>query len=635
MKLKIDDETNSVLKPLYTLGFRFESSSSNQAVTDCPFCGKIKHFYINRKTGLWDCKKCGLEGNIEQFLSYYARQFFEETEEKDYASLVRATGLPAKIFKYWSIGYNGKYFLLHNRCSKDRVNNITLFDSNGKFRKPLWGLPVQLYGKYKVRQRNPQIIWIAEGHKDCLTLSWLLRSSPKEYAVGVPGAETFKPEWVYLFRNKDVILCYDNDKPGQNGTRKAIGLLSNVVKSIKVLNWPKSKKDGYDITDYYKDLKKKYKFSSTILNKIKNLLKPSEDVEWIGEIKPEPIYEVMVRPLSDYEPEIMEFHWSGRIPYCAITLFYGLAGQNKSSVALYIAAITSKGLSWPDGYGKAPQGTILYIGCEDPVGSVIRPRFEAMGGDVNKLIILEGIKLEGEKEWLDLSKHLPAIEDYIKTVPDLKLIIIDPFNAFLGWSKNPWDDERIRRIVGPVHQLAERYKLAVIGILHANKNEKQNLVHRISGSAAWGNLARSLYVFGTDQNDAGRKFMSPTKMSYGLEEPTLAFRVVQKDSDDVNAITLDFEETPIQQTAEELFSRIKEGKQKPGPAPKSLDEAKEFLTEKLRKGMLPLSMIKSLAEMSNITLPTLYRAKKEMEIKTVKPKKGLYKRHLCWQKLSR
>lgn len=43
---------------------------TNQYVCDCPFCGKESHFYIDKTTQLWDCKKCGESGNIYKLLRY-------------------------------------------------------------------------------------------------------------------------------------------------------------------------------------------------------------------------------------------------------------------------------------------------------------------------------------------------------------------------------------------------------------------------------------------------------------------------------------------------------------------------------------------------------------------------------------
>ena len=41
----------------------------------CPYCNKNDHFYINRTTGLWDCKKCGEEGNIYKLLYTLGKTF--------------------------------------------------------------------------------------------------------------------------------------------------------------------------------------------------------------------------------------------------------------------------------------------------------------------------------------------------------------------------------------------------------------------------------------------------------------------------------------------------------------------------------------------------------------------------------
>lgn len=61
------------LKSLFSS--RIRKGGSNQYITDCPLCGKAKHFYISRKTQLWDCKKCGEEGNIVKLLSILDKLF--------------------------------------------------------------------------------------------------------------------------------------------------------------------------------------------------------------------------------------------------------------------------------------------------------------------------------------------------------------------------------------------------------------------------------------------------------------------------------------------------------------------------------------------------------------------------------
>ena len=90
-----------------------------------------------------------------------------------------------------------------------------------------------------------------------MALAWVLRFAKKPgVVVGVPGAGTFKKEWVSLFESRDVILCYDNDDAGSKGTRKAIRLLSGVVSRLREFQWEESDGDGRDIRDFVRTLRR-------------------------------------------------------------------------------------------------------------------------------------------------------------------------------------------------------------------------------------------------------------------------------------------------------------------------------------------------------------------------------------------
>lgn len=47
-----------------------KETRSNQYIATCPFCNKPQHFYINKITQRWDCKKCGESGNIYKLLKF-------------------------------------------------------------------------------------------------------------------------------------------------------------------------------------------------------------------------------------------------------------------------------------------------------------------------------------------------------------------------------------------------------------------------------------------------------------------------------------------------------------------------------------------------------------------------------------
>jgi DNA primase len=63
-------------------------------------------------------------------------------------------------------------------------------------------------------------VYLCEGAIDTLTLLGHGFS-----AVGIPGAKSFKPEWVEMFKNKKTILCLDNDAAGKAGEKRISALL--------------------------------------------------------------------------------------------------------------------------------------------------------------------------------------------------------------------------------------------------------------------------------------------------------------------------------------------------------------------------------------------------------------------------
>jgi DNA primase len=61
MKLISDDDLKDLL-------INPKPTRSGQYISDCPLCGKEQHFYISRKTQMWDCKKCHSYGSIYKLL---------------------------------------------------------------------------------------------------------------------------------------------------------------------------------------------------------------------------------------------------------------------------------------------------------------------------------------------------------------------------------------------------------------------------------------------------------------------------------------------------------------------------------------------------------------------------------------
>lgn len=103
------------------------------------------------------------------------------------------------------------------------------------------GGKITLYGYHKAKDFNT--ILITEGEKDCL-VAWS-HNIPAVTSTG--GAMSFQSEWIDLLKDKEIILCFDNDKAGGQGMAKVAKMFG--IKNIKVMFLPE--RTGIkDISDY-------------------------------------------------------------------------------------------------------------------------------------------------------------------------------------------------------------------------------------------------------------------------------------------------------------------------------------------------------------------------------------------------
>ena len=67
-----------------------DPSGTNQLKSDCPYCNKKGHFYINRTNYFWDCKKCKESGGIRKLLSHFnvLDQYLHKTLRLDKLTLL-------------------------------------------------------------------------------------------------------------------------------------------------------------------------------------------------------------------------------------------------------------------------------------------------------------------------------------------------------------------------------------------------------------------------------------------------------------------------------------------------------------------------------------------------------------------
>lgn len=245
-------------------------SGKTQVLGRCPFCGRDKHFYVNVNTKAWDCKACGKEGGYQKFLKKQAAWWCEHgmTFQKRKA-LAEKRGLSTKTLKEFKVGYNplsGAYIIPVFSESGNELSNLRIY-KRGRLHNS-YGSKASLFGLKSYD--DVKAIWLVEGEWDAMTMREILRREgvEREAVIAVPGANTFRPDWVHLFKNKRVHVIFDNDydKEDKNGTfrigagklgmNKVKQMLDGIARKIDFIHWPDKYEDGFDLNDFYAKKKK-------------------------------------------------------------------------------------------------------------------------------------------------------------------------------------------------------------------------------------------------------------------------------------------------------------------------------------------------------------------------------------------
>lgn len=249
--------------------------NGNQAVTDCPFCGKEGHFYYNEEY-LWDCKVCSESGNLYTFI----RLLHEKVCRYDYEHLNK--GLPRRVLENNHVKYNPlNHTYVLPVYKNDQMINLKKWNplSNEMRGTPSLSAPI-----YHWQEITEDTIWLCEGEWDKLAAEAIIGISNPITAIGVPGAGTFKREWAQLFRDKDLYILYDNDTAGQKGINRVIDILKDSPqkpRSLHYLDWPEELPEGYDLRDFYLEHgRKSFKMISDLLvpHTDKSAVKVTRDV---------------------------------------------------------------------------------------------------------------------------------------------------------------------------------------------------------------------------------------------------------------------------------------------------------------------------------------------------------------------
>ena len=231
---------------------------------------------------------------------------------------------------------------------------------------------------------------------------------------------------------------------------------------------------------------------------------------------------LVVKTLSEVQPEDVRWLWAARIPLGKLTVLDGDPGLGKSLVTLDLAARVSTGSPMPGETARGEPADVVLLTAEDGLADTVRRRLDAGVADVSRIHAIVGATEDelGVTFPLDLDALQAVVVKY-----NAKLTIIDPFMAFIDEGVNTRIDHDVRRLLAPLARLAEVTGTAVVVVRHLNKSAAGNAIYRGGGSIAFIGAARAGLLIARDPEDEQKRVLATTKMNLAKEPASLGFTI--------------------------------------------------------------------------------------------------------------
>jgi len=313
--------------------------------------------------------------------------------------------------------------------------------------------------------------------------------------------------------------------------------------------------------------------------------------------------------LSDVESKTVDWLWHKRIAYGKLSLLSGDPGLGKSLITLDLAGRITTGGNWPVDNSPCEKGSVIFLSAEDEVDDTIKPRLETIGADVSKVFAITSVKdFDRNNGVIDRSVSLKTdinnIEGIIKSIPDCRMVVIDPITAYMEGTDS-YKNSEVRTFLAPIKSLAEKTGIAVLLVSHLNKSTGHNAINRISGSGALPALCRAVYNVTKDEDDEDTRYFIPVKNNLGVDRGAFTYRIVSTDND---MPVVEWGESIIDLTADEAMGATH------GESKSAVDEAADFLEQELSHGSMRVIDLKEKAKQNDISPASLKRAKKLKKI---------------------
>jgi hypothetical protein len=333
------------------------------------------------------------------------------------------------------------------------------------------------------------------------------------------------------------------------------------------------------------------------------------------------------RLASSFKPRAIRWLWPDRFALGKLGLIGGLPDKGKGLISCDLFACVTADNPLPCGEGHAPQGDVIYFTAEDDIEDTVIPRLMAAGVNLDRVHIVQMARLSnGSTRTFNMVTDLPALKAKIEEVGNVVLVMIDPMSSYLGVGKvNSSVTTDVRGFLKPLTDLAAEKMVAIIGVMHFNKkSDVTNAMLRIADSLAYVAAARHVYVVVDDAEVEHRRLFVKAKNNLAPDKKALSYmtglRLIGIDPEinkEIWAPHIIWGAEHVEITANEAMQAEAGGGKRSST---ELRAAEDFLRTRLAQGPVKQKDLFEEAVANDISERTLRRAKKNLEVESVKLK---------------
>jgi hypothetical protein len=200
---------------------------------------------------------------------------------------------------------------------------------------------------------------------------------------------------------------------------------------------------------------------------------------------------------------------------------------------------------------------------------------------------------------------------------DAKLVIFDPYVAFLPQKTDSHKDQDVRSALAPLAHLAQETGAAIVLIRHLNRGNHENALYRGMGSIGLIGAARAGLLVVKHPDEDGVHIFGPTKSNLGPPMPSLKY-AIEENADGVPV--LQWQGHSDKSVTEALIQTSARGG---GDRGAKRAEACTFLLTALQDAPRGQKGLEEEAQAHGISPITLRRAKRDLGVKAERVGNGL------------